>query len=191
MYCKHCGKEIADDSKFCQHCGKAQNGKIAYFKGILDKKTLIELVAIVIVAVSFFIAVDSNLRSDIAKILRITDNSQVEDSLSIESNYPHTNINVKNETVACMKVKAEVFRLVGDYYKDTFRKEEILIDVDSNGTYHFSAVLDGGFDFSRFTYTTAAQISPINGYEYEIWCVEKSGVKIVYAFNSDEMKEIK
>lgn len=21
MYCKHCGKEIADDSKFCQHCG--------------------------------------------------------------------------------------------------------------------------------------------------------------------------
>ena len=22
MYCKHCGKEIADDSKFCQHCGK-------------------------------------------------------------------------------------------------------------------------------------------------------------------------
>lgn len=22
MYCKHCGKETADDSKFCQHCGK-------------------------------------------------------------------------------------------------------------------------------------------------------------------------
>ena len=22
MYCKHCGKEIAEDSKFCQHCGK-------------------------------------------------------------------------------------------------------------------------------------------------------------------------
>ena len=21
MYCKHCGKKIADDSKFCQHCG--------------------------------------------------------------------------------------------------------------------------------------------------------------------------
>ena len=21
MYCKHCGKPIADDSKFCQHCG--------------------------------------------------------------------------------------------------------------------------------------------------------------------------
>ncbi len=25
MYCKHCGKEIADDSKFCQHCGGKQN----------------------------------------------------------------------------------------------------------------------------------------------------------------------
>jgi hypothetical protein len=24
MYCKHCGKEIADDSKFCQHCGGEQ-----------------------------------------------------------------------------------------------------------------------------------------------------------------------
>ncbi len=24
MYCKHCGKEIADDSKFCQHCGGSQ-----------------------------------------------------------------------------------------------------------------------------------------------------------------------
>ena len=21
MYCKHCGKEIADDSVFCQYCG--------------------------------------------------------------------------------------------------------------------------------------------------------------------------
>ena len=25
MYCKHCGKEIADDSKFCQHCGEQVN----------------------------------------------------------------------------------------------------------------------------------------------------------------------
>lgn len=24
MYCKHCGKQIADDSKFCQHCGGCQ-----------------------------------------------------------------------------------------------------------------------------------------------------------------------
>lgn len=25
MYCKHCGKMIADDSKFCQHCGGKQD----------------------------------------------------------------------------------------------------------------------------------------------------------------------
>ena len=25
MYCKHCGKVIADDSKFCQHCGEQQD----------------------------------------------------------------------------------------------------------------------------------------------------------------------
>ena len=24
MYCKHCGKEIADDSKFCNYCGANQ-----------------------------------------------------------------------------------------------------------------------------------------------------------------------
>lgn len=24
MYCKHCGKQIADNSKYCQHCGGSQ-----------------------------------------------------------------------------------------------------------------------------------------------------------------------
>lgn len=27
MYCRHCGKEIADDSKFCQYCGGQQVGE--------------------------------------------------------------------------------------------------------------------------------------------------------------------
>lgn len=26
MYCKHCGKEIEDNSSFCNHCGKPLNG---------------------------------------------------------------------------------------------------------------------------------------------------------------------
>ncbi len=31
MYCKHCGKEITDDSKFCRYCGKSQeNGSKPY-----------------------------------------------------------------------------------------------------------------------------------------------------------------
>ena len=25
MYCKECGNQIADDSKFCANCGKQQN----------------------------------------------------------------------------------------------------------------------------------------------------------------------
>ena len=25
MYCKHCGKEIDDNSSFCKHCGKSQD----------------------------------------------------------------------------------------------------------------------------------------------------------------------
>lgn len=25
MYCKHCGKEIDDNSTFCKHCGKSQD----------------------------------------------------------------------------------------------------------------------------------------------------------------------
>ena len=29
MYCKYCGKEIADDSKFCQHCGGKQEDSFA------------------------------------------------------------------------------------------------------------------------------------------------------------------
>ena len=31
MYCKHCGKEIADDSSFCKYCGKQ----------LVDKKKII------------------------------------------------------------------------------------------------------------------------------------------------------
>ena len=27
MYCKHCGKQIADDSAFCQYCGDSQTQK--------------------------------------------------------------------------------------------------------------------------------------------------------------------
>lgn len=26
MYCKHCGKQIANDSRFCQYCGGSQDG---------------------------------------------------------------------------------------------------------------------------------------------------------------------
>lgn len=34
MYCKHCGKEIADDSKFCQHCGGKIDDTISTNQGL-------------------------------------------------------------------------------------------------------------------------------------------------------------
>ena len=34
MYCKYCGKEIADDSTFCKYCGKAQDNTQ---KGLVNK----------------------------------------------------------------------------------------------------------------------------------------------------------
>ena len=40
-------------------------------------------------------------------------------------------------------------------------------------------------------YSMGAKISSINGYEYEIWCIEENGNKLVYAFNKEEMKEVK
>ena len=36
MYCKHCGKEIADDSMFCQHCGKSQDNIVSTTNGFVD-----------------------------------------------------------------------------------------------------------------------------------------------------------
>lgn len=32
MYCKHCGKLIAEDSKFCQYCGGEQEEKTAHIQ---------------------------------------------------------------------------------------------------------------------------------------------------------------
>lgn len=36
MYCKNCGKQISDDSKFCQYCGEKQNTNE---KLIIEKKS--------------------------------------------------------------------------------------------------------------------------------------------------------
>ena len=185
MYCKHCGKEIADDSKFCNHCGKPQNDRNVSSKGFLSMKTIKELaitIFFMIVIVSFFIAVDSNLRSDIATYLGIS-YAQQEESETTNASDTDKNTVVESKIVATKKVKAEVFRIVNNHYKDTYRKEEILIDVDSEGRYFL-------YSPSMF-YSMGAKISSINGYEYEIWCIEENGNKLVYAFNKEEMKEVK
>ena len=39
MFCKHCGKEIADDSKFCQHCGGIQTTEICSQNDTSEQKS--------------------------------------------------------------------------------------------------------------------------------------------------------
>ena len=36
MYCKHCGKEIDDNSSFCKYCGKPQDNRASTSNGLVD-----------------------------------------------------------------------------------------------------------------------------------------------------------
>jgi uncharacterized membrane protein YvbJ len=54
MYCKHCGKQIDEDSVFCQYCGKPQDVvtdsvtetvSIIEAKTATDKESLVEKVS--------------------------------------------------------------------------------------------------------------------------------------------------
>ena len=36
MYCKHCGREIDDNSSYCKYCGKAQDNRVSTSNGIID-----------------------------------------------------------------------------------------------------------------------------------------------------------
>ena len=46
MYCKECGKEIADDSKFCNHCGAKQSDSVKDTRK--DKKIILEVPEVII-----------------------------------------------------------------------------------------------------------------------------------------------
>lgn len=36
MYCKHCGREIDDNSSFCKFCGKPQDNRVSTSNGLVD-----------------------------------------------------------------------------------------------------------------------------------------------------------
>jgi len=36
MYCKHCGREIDDNSSFCKYCGKPQDNRVSSPNGFID-----------------------------------------------------------------------------------------------------------------------------------------------------------
>ena len=188
MYCKHCGKEIADDSKFCNYCGanqKAVSNNIKPRKKI-DKNRIKQIILkiikifVILYIIVLVCAVITEKRSTIENFFGISNNQQ-EESETTNANDTYKNTIVESKIVATMKVKAEVFRIVNNHFKDTYRKEEILIDVDSEGRYFLSGS-------SKFHYAMGARISSIKGYEYEIWCIEKDGNKVVYAFNKEEMQ---
>ena len=57
MYCKHCGKEIADDSKFCQYCGKSlESNTINYFESIKtfisSNKKIVKIVIRILICIA-------------------------------------------------------------------------------------------------------------------------------------------
>lgn len=39
MYCRQCGKEIANESKFCQFCGAGQESEVTLDKPLMKKST--------------------------------------------------------------------------------------------------------------------------------------------------------
>ena len=46
MYCKHCGREIDDNSSYCKFCGKAQDNRVSTYNGLIDfivKKPIVSL----------------------------------------------------------------------------------------------------------------------------------------------------
>jgi len=108
MYCKHCGKEIADDSKFCNYCGANQNAvsNIIDSRKRIDnsriKKLIIKIFLIVII-VGLVCAVIVQNRSTIEDFLGIS-NSQQEESETINANDTYKNTIVESKIVATMKV---------------------------------------------------------------------------------------
>lgn len=36
MYCKHCGREIDDNSSFCKYCGKSQDNRVSTSNSLVD-----------------------------------------------------------------------------------------------------------------------------------------------------------
>ena len=41
MYCKHCGREIDDNSSYCKYCGKAQDNRVSTSNGTVND-TIVE-----------------------------------------------------------------------------------------------------------------------------------------------------
>ena len=141
------------------------------------------------IALAFIISacknsVQHNQMNDDIDSTKMDLDTQVEDSSMTKSNIEDDN----SKLVESLKVNAEVFRPVNGFYKDAHRKEEILIGIKSDGTREF---LFSQTNILNIIYAMPVTISPIEGYEYEVWCVEKGGSKKIFAFNECDLKKSK
>ena len=82
MYCKHCGREIADDSKFCQHCGGKQlvEGQSKYtnegikvkrhiFQPPLIKKIIYVILGFIACVLCAYYPLEQNIENDAQRII--------------------------------------------------------------------------------------------------------------------------
>ena len=80
MYCKHCGREIADDSKFCRYCGTdlTETESIVEISNVNDIETSTDEVSESIISDNTDIIDESN-----------TTNNEKETNNSIDIEAPH------------------------------------------------------------------------------------------------------
>ena len=56
MYCKSCGVEIEDDSKFCRRCGSEISGDISQSRGYVSDQSKKKISLVIAIAVALVIA---------------------------------------------------------------------------------------------------------------------------------------
>ena len=56
MYCKSCGVEIEDDSKFCRRCGNEISGGISQTPGYVSDQSKKKISLVIAIAVALVIA---------------------------------------------------------------------------------------------------------------------------------------
>lgn len=178
MYCKNCGKEVKDGSKFCIHCGnELNNGNMETFKEEKKQKKMWKIVLIVI-AVIFVL---TRLRSFL--------NAQTEvapEDWKVAEVYiaPELYVNVGNSDITYGSLYADFLNNWAKVAQENgnVNLQYTLYDIDKDnyldlimetpGGYYCFATTDGinsidsGFMFS------ASKIGTVSFYEYP----EKNGV---------------
>ena len=150
MYCKFCGKEIDDDSKFCKHCGKQlEENKITKVDdNTIDTESIsgwsIFVKFLIITFISFLIVfviikVGSNSGSDGNVINNIVERDITSNDYYVKTSQGITSFSVviiPNRKIKTCSVECNIFNSSGDViYSDTITKSNL--SMDSSYTYTF------------------------------------------------------